>query len=273
MTEPHRSAAGDDATDPHAHLDGGTAATSCDPEVIERSTLLRVVTDPWVRLTVLGAIIAAVVVWSVQGDGISIEGLRDQIDGLGAAAPAVYVGLYALATTSLIPAAPFTIAAGLLFGPVPGTFIALAGATLGATGAFWLGRLLGRDAARQLGGRQVARIDRFLGDRGFIAVLILRLVPLFPYNVINVSAGVTGVRTREYVLATFLGIIPGTVVYVALGGTITDPTSPTFLAALAAFALLTLVAGYAARHMRSGDGDGGGGGDVATSEGPSGTVG
>jgi uncharacterized membrane protein YdjX (TVP38/TMEM64 family) len=219
----------------------------------ERSALLRVVTDPWVRLGVLGAIVAAVVVWSLQGDGVSIAGLRDQVDGLGAAAPAVYIGLYALATTFLIPAAPFTVAAGLLFGPVPGTFIALAGATLGATGAFWLGRLLGRDAARQLGGRQVARIDRFLGERGFVAVLILRLVPLFPYNVINVSAGVTGLRTREYVLATFLGIIPGTVVYVALGGTITDPTSPTFLGALAAFGVLTVGAGLAARRMRGVD--------------------
>lgn len=217
-----------------------------------RSTLLQVVTDPWVRLGILAAIVASVVVWSLQGDGVTIEGLRDQVDGLGAAAPAVYIGLYAVATTLLIPAAPFTVAAGLLFGPVPGTLIALAGATLGATGAFWLGRLLGRDAARQLGGRQVARIDRFLGERGFVAVLILRLVPLFPYNVINVSAGVTGLRTRDYVLATFVGIIPGTVVYVVLGGTVTDPTSPTFLGALAAFVVLTLAAGIAARRMRSG---------------------
>lgn len=244
------------ATDPVGPDRPGPARTA------DRSAVLRVVADPWFRLGVLAAIVAAVVTWSLQGDGISVDGLRSQIEGLGAAAPVVYVALYAVATTFLVPAAPFTIAAGLLFGPVPGTLIALAGATLGATGAFLLGRLLGRDAARQLGGRQVARIDRFLGDRGFVAVLILRLVPLFPYNVINVSAGVTGLRLRDYVAATFLGVIPGTVVYVALGGTITDPTSPTFLGALAAFGLLTLSAGFAARRMRSGDdGDGDGAGD------------
>ena len=217
----------------------------------ERSTLLKVITDPWVRLGVLLTIVAAVVVWSLQGDGVTVAGLRAQVDGLGAAAPATYIALYAVSTTFLIPAAPFTVAAGLLFGPAPGTLIALAGATLGATGAFSLGRLLGRDAARQIGGKQVARIDGFLRDRGFVAVLVLRLVPLFPYNVINVTAGVTGLRIRDYVAATAIGIIPGTVVYVALGGTITDPTSPTFLGALAAFALLTIGAGFAARRMRA----------------------
>lgn len=217
------------------------------------SRLVTILTGPWFRLAVLALIVGAVVVVTSQGEGVTVEGLRDRIDGLGAAGPGVYVGLYAVATTFLVPAAPFTIAAGLLFGPVPGTLVALAGATLGATGAFHLGRLLGRDAARQLGGTQVARIDRFLAARGFVAVLILRLVPLFPYNVINVSAGLTGLRVRDYVLATGIGIVPGTVVYVALGGTITDPTSPTFLAALAAFALLTVGAGVAARRMRAGD--------------------
>lgn len=217
----------------------------------EHSTPLKVITDPWVRLGILLAIVAAVVAWSLQGEGITVNGLRDQVDGLGGAAPAAYIGLYAVSTTFLVPAAPFTVAAGLLFGPVPGTVIALAGATLGATGAFALGRLLGRDAARQLGGKQVSRIDGFLRDRGFAAVLVLRLVPLFPYNVINVTAGVTALRVRDYVAATAIGIIPGTVVYVALGGTITAPTSPTFLGAVAAFALLTVGAGFAARRMRA----------------------
>lgn len=240
-----------DPSDTSADRTDGPAADDVAVDPLERSTLLKVVTGPWVRLAVLLTIVTAVVVWSLQGEGITVDGLRSQVDGLGAAAPAVYIGLYAVATTFLIPAAPFTIAAGLLFGPVPGTFIALAGATLGATGAFLLGRLLGRDAARQLGGKQVARIDGFLRDRGFVAVLVLRLVPLFPYNVINVTAGITGLRIRDYVVATAIGIIPGTVVYVALGGTITDPTSPTFLGALAAFALLTLGAGFAARRMRS----------------------
>jgi uncharacterized membrane protein YdjX (TVP38/TMEM64 family) len=211
---------------------------------------VRLLADPWLRLGLLVVLAGAVTAWSLQGDGWSADGVRAQVEGLGAAGPPVYVLLYAAATTILVPAAPFTVAAGLLFGPVTGTGIALTGATLGAAGAFLLGRALGRDAARRLGGRHAVRLDRFLHDRGFVAVLILRLVPLFPYNVINVSAGVTGIRMRDYVTATAIGIVPGTVVYVALGGSVTDPTSPAFLGAVAAFGLLTLGAGFAARRMR-----------------------
>jgi uncharacterized membrane protein YdjX (TVP38/TMEM64 family) len=110
--------------------------------------------------------------------------------------------------------------------------------------------VLGRGAVEQFAGQRVAALDRYLSRRGFVAVLILRLVPLFPFNLISVVAGVTGIAVREYVLATAVGIIPGTVAYAVLGGTIENPTSPAFLGALAVFVLVTLAAGAASRRLR-----------------------
>jgi uncharacterized membrane protein YdjX (TVP38/TMEM64 family) len=207
-------------------------------------------TSPAFRLAVLVPLVASAAVFAIRADGIGVDALRQLFEGFGAAGPFVFAAAYALAATLMLPAAPFTIGAGLLFGPVLGTATALVGATIGATGAFLLGRLLGRGAVEQFGGQRVATLDRYLSRRGFPAVLVVRLVPLFPFNLINVVAGVTGIPVRDYVLATSVGIIPGTVAYAALGGTIEDPTSRAFLAALAIFVLVTLAAGVASRRLR-----------------------
>lgn len=212
--------------------------------------LLAWLTSPAFRLAVLVPLVAAAAVFAVRADGFGVEALRQLFEGFGAAGPFVFAGAYAVAATLLLPAAPFTIGAGLLFGPVLGTATALVGATVGATGAFLLGRVLGRGAVEQFAGQRVATLDRYLSRRGFVAVLIVRLVPLFPFNLISVVAGVTGIAVREYVLATAVGIIPGTVAYAALGGTIENPTSPAFLGALALFVLVTLAAGAASRRLR-----------------------
>jgi uncharacterized membrane protein YdjX (TVP38/TMEM64 family) len=212
--------------------------------------LLARLTSPAFRLAVLVPLVSSAAVFAVRADGLGVEALRQLFDGFGAAGPLVFAGAYAVAATLLLPAAPFTIGAGLLFGPVLGTVTALVGATVGATGAFLLGRVLGRGAVEQFAGRRVAALDHYLSRRGFVAVLTVRLVPLFPFNVISVVSGVTGIAVREYVLATAVGIIPGTVAYAALGGTIDNPTSPAFLGALAVFVLVTLAAGVASRRLR-----------------------
>jgi uncharacterized membrane protein YdjX (TVP38/TMEM64 family) len=213
--------------------------------------LLSRLASPTVRLLLLAPLLAVVVVSAIRSDGIGVDALRELFEGFGAAGPFVFAAVYGVAATMLLPAAPFTIGAGVLFGPVVGTATALVGATVGATGAFLLGRTLGRGAVEQFGGRRVASLDRYLTRRGFVSVLVVRLVPLFPFNLINLVAGVTGIPLRDYVLATAVGIIPGTVAYAALGGTIDDPTSPAFLAALAIFLIVTLGAGAASRRLRA----------------------
>ena len=218
-----------------------------------RSLLVRVLISPWARLALLAAMIVAALIIAVTNDGFSLEGVRGAIDDLGMAAPLVYILLYGVVTVLLFPGTPFTVGAGLLFGPALGSVTALAGATLGATLSFLVGRVIGRSAVEQLAGRRVQAIDDFLSSRGFIAILMVRLIPLFPFNVVNLVSGVTALKLRDYVLGTAIGIIPGTVLLAALGGSIDDPTSPTFLGALAGFIALTVISGLVARRMRARD--------------------
>jgi uncharacterized membrane protein YdjX (TVP38/TMEM64 family) len=211
--------------------------------------VVRALGSPVVRLGVLSAMITAAIVLAARG-GFSVDAIRTIVEGLGVLGPVAFVALYAVAVVLLLPASPFTIAAGVLFGPAVGVATAWTGAMLGALGAFLVGRAVGRRAVVQLGGQRVVAVDRRLTERGFAAVLIVRLVPLFPFNLINLVAGISGLTVRDYVLGTAIGIAPGTAVFAALGGTVADPTSPAFLGSLAAFVVLTVAAALASRRLR-----------------------
>lgn len=214
------------------------------------TALLALLMSPWFRASALLGLLIVAGVLATRTQGLGVTALRAAFDGAGAGGPVLYAATYALAATLLLPGAPFTIAAGLLFGPVLGSATALVGAVAGATGAFWLGRALGRDAVARIAPHRLGRFDAVVARRGFAGLLLVRLVPLFPFNLVNVGSGVTGIAARDYVLATAVGIVPGTVVYAALGGTIDEPTSPAFLGALAAFVVVTALSWLAARRLR-----------------------
>ena len=128
------------------------------------------------------------------------------------AAPA-FVLTYAIAATLGLPATPLTLAGGALFGFGLGSLLNWIGATLGATGAYFLARMLGRDAVRRLLGSRASALDRVAGDGAFVSLVRLRLIPVVPFNALNFGAGIGGVRPWPYVASTALGIITGTVVY------------------------------------------------------------
>jgi uncharacterized membrane protein YdjX (TVP38/TMEM64 family) len=129
--------------------------------------------------------------------------------------------------------------------------LVVVGATAGAIGAFLWGRRLGRDAVVQLAGDRVERVDEWVGERGLVAILYLRLVPAVPFNLLNPIAGVTSVGLRDFALGTLIGIVPGTFAYAALGGSFDDLTSPVFLTALAMVVLLAVVVPWADRRRRA----------------------
>jgi uncharacterized membrane protein YdjX (TVP38/TMEM64 family) len=138
---------------------------------------------------------------------------------------ALFVLAYALIATFGLPALPFTLAGGILFGVGPGIVLNWTGATLGATGTYGLARLLGGDALRGLLGTQAARLDLFAGDAGFRTLLRLRLVPVIPFNALSLTAALSGIRWRPYVAATALGILPGTTIYTYFAGSLVGGVS------------------------------------------------
>lgn len=204
----------------------------------------------WARLAVL------VVLLTMAAAVAGLVGLPDptqiraDIAAAGSAAPVLFVLVYAVATLAPLPKNVLAVVAGLLFGLVVGVMVVLLAAMLGALAAFGLGRLLGRGAVERITGTRVARVDALLRRRGVLAVVAVRLVPVLPFTAINYAAGLTAVRTRDYVVGTALGMIPGTVSYTALGAYGTSPGSWPFILAVVGLVILTVGGGTVGRRHR-----------------------
>ena len=180
---------------------------------------------------------------SLKGNRAALDALRDRHAFLF---PALFTLVYIFQTTFSLPgAAILSIAAGAIFGVVQGTLLVVSGATVGAVLAFRVSRTLLRDwVVRKFGGRMEG-IDRGLRESGLPYLLFLRLVPAFPFFLVNLACGVTGLPLRTYAIGTFFGIIPGSVVYVNAGASLAAIESVGQIASprvLASFALLGLFA-------------------------------
>jgi uncharacterized membrane protein YdjX (TVP38/TMEM64 family) len=123
------------------------------------------------------------------------------------------------AAVLVVPGSVLTLGTGFLLGPGWGLLAVSIGSTLGATAAFLVGRKLGRDWVRErIGGHErLTGVDGAIEREGLKVVLLLRLSPLIPYNALNYALSLTGVGLRDYVMGSWLGMLPGTVLYVALG--------------------------------------------------------
>lgn len=227
----------------------GRASRQPSPEDID-GRAARALASPRLRLGLLAAVLLAASLGVVLTGGPSRREIEDAVNEAGAAAPLLFVALYAVLTVLFFPGSVLTGAGGLLFGTGLGTLLAVIGATTGATAAFLLGRRLGRRQVEQIAGRRIGAVDRWLEQNGFLAVLYLRLIPVIPFNGLNYAAGVSALRTRDYALGTAVGIVPGAFAFAALGGSLDDPTSPEFLAAVALVLLLAVGAPLANRALR-----------------------
>ena len=174
--------------------------------------------QPKVILAVV-AIALLIVLGSHFHLGELFSAMLDRIRGLGALAPVLFIILYILGAILFVPGSVLTIGAGVLFGLLWGSIYVSIGATIGATAAFLIGRYLARDwVRRQLeGNRKFGAIDDAVGREGWKIVLLTRLSPVFPFNLLNYAFGLTAVTLRDYLLATWIGIMPGSVLYVYLG--------------------------------------------------------
>lgn len=174
-----------DTTSPEAREGGG-------------GRLLRLLTHPVPRLGLLAGLLVVATALALRADELSVAALRGVVEEAGPLAPLAYGALYAAAVTVMLPASPLTLAAGVLFGPVVGVATVLVGATTGAVGAFGIARFIGRGPVERLTGRRARALDRFVAERGLIALLLLlRLVPVLPFSVLNLVAGVTALRLRR----------------------------------------------------------------------------
>lgn len=148
-----------------------------------------------------------------------MESILEFVARIGPYGPAALILIYILACVTAFPASILTLAAGFLFGVWNGYWTVVAGSLLGASAAFWIGRTVGREWIRRKAEKfsAFAAIDRAVATEGFKIVLLTRLSPVFPFNIQNFAYGVTGVSFRKYVWASWIGMIPGTILFVYLG--------------------------------------------------------
>lgn len=172
------------------------------------------------RLAILVAIVGGIVLASMTLPiQESLTRFLAWVDGLGAWGPLLVAAAYIPATVLFVPGSLLTLGAGALFGVVVGTIVVSLGSTLGSTAAFVVGRFFARDwvAATVAGNAKFAALDAAVGEQGFKIVLLTRLSPVFPYNMLGYMYGITNVKLLHYVVASWIGMLPGTVLYVYLG--------------------------------------------------------
>jgi uncharacterized membrane protein YdjX (TVP38/TMEM64 family) len=150
--------------------------------------------------------------------------IADWIRGLGAPGAVVYALAYVAATLLFLPGSILTAGAGFAYGPLWGTLLVSPISVLASTLAFLLGRSIARSwVQRRLEQHpRFAAIDAAIGEGGFKIVLLLRLSPIFPFNLLNYALGVSRVRLGDFVAASWLGMLPGTFLYVYLGSSVTS---------------------------------------------------
>lgn len=168
----------------------------------------------WIIL--IAALIAAANYFNVQG---LLESTLNWIAGLGPWGPVTFIILYILATILFIPGSLLTLGGGALFGVLWGSIYVSIGATIGAGGAFLVGRYLARGwvEKRIEGNNKFKAINEAVAREGWKIVGLARLSPVFPFNLLNYAFGVTQVSFKDYFLPTWIGITPGTVLYVYIG--------------------------------------------------------
>ena len=176
---------------------------------------------PW-RLIALGAIVLSLFAAGAayrEPVGRFLESVLSWAAGLGVWGPVIVVAFYVVACVLSLPGSALTIGAGFLFGVVTGTITVSIGSTLGACAAFWVGRTLARRAVerRLSANARFAAIDAAVGREGFRIVLLTRLSPVFPFNLLNYAFGLTRVPFWKYALASWVGMMPGTLMYVYFG--------------------------------------------------------
>lgn len=158
--------------------------------------------------------------------------VKVEVNRWGAWGPIAYILLFAFGPSLLVPGAVMTIAGGLAFGAFWGALWSVIGSDLGALVAFGAGRFLGRSFVRRVVGERFQSLMVRLARNGFYIILYLRIVPVIPYNALNLLAGASPIEFRDYFWASAIGILPGTILFAVLGDALWHPMQPRFFIAI-----------------------------------------
>lgn len=206
------------------------------------------------KFTIIAAIILAAA-FLMQKIGVSE--LRELIGEHVLFAPMIYVLCFAILPIFLFPVPILAVVAGTAFGLFAGSLYTIIGAMINSVLMFYIARFLGFRTVSAFTQNSKSKILKTLGEPGgkFSLILILRLMPLVPYNALNYACGVMNVSLRDYVVATFVGIVPATFIMVNLGEKALDMRSNGFIIACVLMAALVVLSSWGAKKIRARRGD------------------
>lgn len=166
--------------------------------------------------------------------------IQKYVTSFGKLAPLVYIIMFALVPLTLFPDSILAIGGGIIFGLTKGYIYTLIGALLGASLSFYISRKLGRNFVKKITKEKLDYIEEMINTKGFFVILLLRLIPLFPFDVISYGAGLTNIKYRDFIFATIVGTIPGILVFTNIGAQSLDIGSNSFYLSIMALILLIL---------------------------------
>jgi uncharacterized membrane protein YdjX (TVP38/TMEM64 family) len=207
------------------------------------------------RLVLLSVVLAVILTIRFTGAAryLEQEALRQWIQGYGALAPILYMLVYAVAPSLLLPGLPITLVGGILFGPFWGVVYTITSSTLGACLAFLVARYVARDwVEAKLTSPRWRRLDQGVEKHGWKVVAFTRLIPLFPFNLLNYAFGLTRIRFLHYAVTTFFCMLPACVAFIVFSSSLLDVNrgriSPAFLGGLGLIVLVSLLPVFYQRY-------------------------
>ena len=169
------------------------------------------------RIVILAIVVAGIALAITYREQFDVAALEQWINEAGVAGPVLFIAIYALAAVFFLPGSVLTLAGGALFGPVWGTLFNLLGAAIGATLAFLIARYLASDWVENKTGGRLKQLKNGVEGEGWRFVAFVRLVPLFPFNLLNYALGLTRIKLSHYIIATFVCMAPAGFAYTYLG--------------------------------------------------------
>ncbi|RDY23549.1 TVP38/TMEM64 family protein [Romboutsia maritimum] len=176
----------------------------------------------------------------VMTSKMDIYKIKEYVNSFGILSPIIYIIMFALVPLTFFPDSILAIAGGLIFGLFKGFLFTSIGALIGGSIAFFISRYLGRDIIKKISKDKLHKIEKLIEKDGFYIIFLLRLIPLFPFDIISYGAGLTNVKYKHFLLATFIGTIPGIVVFSNIGAKSVNMASKGFYVSIAMLILLLI---------------------------------
>jgi uncharacterized membrane protein YdjX (TVP38/TMEM64 family) len=172
---------------------------------------------------------------------LDIYDLQKYISSFGILAPIIYIIMFSIVPLTFFPDSILAIASGLVFGFYKGYIYTTIGALIGGSIAFFIARYLGHNLVKKISNEKLSKIEKLIDNNGFYIIFLLRLIPLFPFDVISYGAGLTSVKYKHFIGATLLGTIPGIAVFTNIGAKSVNISTTGFYASIAGLILLFII--------------------------------